>query len=468
MKNWRAVSPSKSVLALFCLAFFFPAVLAGQGAPPQRYAPLPFTTPRPIQPSSVASPQSIPLSMSTWTPLGPAPIVNGARPGGGPVSGRVTGIAAHPSDPNTIYVAAAGGGVWKTTNGGTSWTPLTDFASTLSMGALAIAPSNPLVIYAGTGEANNSGDSNFGGGVLVSTDGGNTWALRNNGGNFDRRTISEIAIDPTNSNVVYVAVAGGGVNGLSGNTGIWKTSDGGVTWTNTTGAIASDLSWSSIRIDPTNPGTLYAAVWGGAPGGVYKSTNGGISWNLLAGAVSGTAAGRIVVAVAKSNPQVVYVSAASNATGGLYKFMRSDDAGSTFTDLTVTTLNYMGNQGWYDTTLIVDPTSSGIVYAAGSSIMLRSVNSGVTFADIGFPSGGPHVDHHAAAFDANGKYLDGDDGGIYRFDDPTTFTWTQLNGNLNTIQFYGVALHPTDSNIALVGSQDNGISKYTNSLGWTC
>src|SRR5207249_3723755 len=215
----------------------------------------------------------IPLNTSTWTALGPAPILNGQRPGGGPVSGRVTGIAAHPTDPNTIYVAAAGGGVWKTTNGGTSWTPLTDLQSTLSMGAIAIAPSNPLVVYAGTGEANNSADSNFGRGVLVSTDGGNTWTLRNNGGIFDRKSISEIAVDPTNPNVVYVAIAEAGNNGLWGsNDGIWKTTDGGATWTNTTSAITTSLQWSSIRMDLTNPGTLYAAVYGGTAAGIYKTT----------------------------------------------------------------------------------------------------------------------------------------------------------------------------------------------------
>src|SRR5262249_35345506 len=107
-----------------------------------------------------------------WTGIGPAPIASGQRPGGGPVSGRIAGIAADPVDVNTIYIAAAGGGVWKTTDGGSTWDSLTDSQSTLSMGAIAIAPNNHSIIYAGTGEANNSGDSNFGRGVLVSTNGG--------------------------------------------------------------------------------------------------------------------------------------------------------------------------------------------------------------------------------------------------------------------------------------------------------
>jgi photosystem II stability/assembly factor-like uncharacterized protein len=200
------------------------------------------------------------------------------------------------------------------------------------MGAIAIAPSNRFILYAGTGEANNSGDSNFGRGVLVSVDGGATWTLRNNGGAFDRKTISEIAVDPSDANVAYVAIAGGGVNGLGGNTGIWKTTDGGATWTNTTAAITSTQAWSSVRIDPNNSLVLYAAVGssgGNSANGVYKSVNGGSNWSLLAEAPSGTVAGRIVVAVGKTDSQVLYVSATgtglagSTAFGSLYKFMRS-------------------------------------------------------------------------------------------------------------------------------------------------
>ena len=437
----------------------------------------------PVAQPAVAAPASSPasLSMSNWTALGPAPITNGQRPGGGPVSGRIAGIAADPGNANNIYVAPAGGGVWKTTDGGSSWTALTDAQATLSMGAIAIAPSNSQVIYAGTGEANNSGDSNFGRGVLVSTDGGATWTLRNASGAFDRKAIAEIAVDPGNANVVYVAVSGGGNNGLGGNNGIWKSIDGGATWTNTTSSITSSNPWTSVRIDVNNPAVLYAAVgniFGDAANGVYKTTNGGSTWTLLANAPGGNAAGRIVVAVSKSNSQVVYVSACGNGNGGstafgaLYKIERSDNGGSTFTDLTGGTPNYMGGQGWYDTTLLVDPSNAAIVYAAGAAgnnSVLRSTNSGVNWSDINSVAGaGPHVDHHAAAFDATGKYLDGDDGGIYRYD-PAVPSWTQLNGNtafLNTIQFTGIGLHPTDVNTALGGSQDNGTERYTGTLSW--
>jgi hypothetical protein len=171
----------------------------------------------------------------------------------------------------------------------------------------------------------------------------------------------------------------------------------------------------------------------------------------------------------------VYASAQSTSTfGALYKIERSDDGGATFTDLTAGTPNYMGGQGWYDTTLIVDPSNSAIVYAAGaagSNSVLRSTNSGVAWTDISSGAGGqgPHADHHAAAFDANGDFLDGDDGGIYRYHAATN-TWTQLNGTatfLNTIQFQGIGLHPSNINNALGGSQDNGTEQYTGTLSWT-
>jgi photosystem II stability/assembly factor-like uncharacterized protein len=434
------------------------------------------------------------LNPTTWTNIGPAPITADPTAESTPDTGRVTGITAHPTDANTIYVAASGGGVWKTTNGGTSWTALTDNQKTLSMGSIAIAPSNTNVLYAGTGQADGEGNSNFGRGVMVSTDGGATWTLRTNGGVFDRHEITEIAIDPQNSSVAWAAVSSCcATNTLFDfNNGIFKTTDGGVTWTNTTGSLrtlGAFASFTSVRIDPGTTGssaTLYAAAstpFGDADNGVYKSTDGGATWTKLTDTKlpSGTASGRIVVAVSKSNSQVVYVSASGNGNtgstpnGSLYKFLRSDDGGTTFTDLTAGTPNYMHSQGAFDTSLIVDPSNSAIVYAGGDSNpngIIRSIDSGAHWTDIaGIINGanGPHVDHHASAFDANGKFLDGDDGGIFRYDPAATPspTWTSLNGNLSTVQIYSIGIHPTDINTALAGSQDNGLVRYAGDLSWS-
>ena len=202
------------------------------------------------------------LSTSVWTSIGPTPLaVSSPTNVNTNVSGRITGVAADPTDSNIIYIAAAGGGVWKTVNGGTSWTPLTDTQRTLSMGAIAVAPSNGQVIYAGTGEANNSADSNFGRGILRSSDGGSTWTLATGPANaFDRLATSQITVDPTNANIAYVAMANFATNGLIGvNAGIYKTTDGGVSWVNTTTAIDATRPWSAVIIDLTIPSTLYSA-----------------------------------------------------------------------------------------------------------------------------------------------------------------------------------------------------------------
>ncbi|MDE3198797.1 MAG: hypothetical protein KGN84_20785, partial [Acidobacteriota bacterium] len=179
---------------------------------------------------------------TTWTALGPTPLNES-----GNASGRIAGVAVDPTDSSTIYIAAAGGGVWKTTDGGATWTPLTDSQSTLAMGAIAIAPSNHLKIYAGTGEANNSADSNSGAGILVSSDGGTTWSLTT--GSFNRLAIGKIAVDPTTDKVAYAAVNDFAENGLCcANTGVYKTTDGGSTWTNVTSAAGLDSAypWSDV------------------------------------------------------------------------------------------------------------------------------------------------------------------------------------------------------------------------------
>jgi photosystem II stability/assembly factor-like uncharacterized protein len=430
------------------------------------------------------------LLLSTWVPLGPAPLTF-TYPAPETFSGRIVGIAPSPTDPNTIYVGAAGGGVWETTDGGGIWVPRTDDQATLSMGAIAVAPSNSNVIYAGTGEANNAG-SYYGRGILVSTNGGATWALTG-ASVFDRLAIAQIAVDPTDSDTAYAAVNDFADNGrpFAGGTGIYRTHDGGQTWTNTTAAIDQYDPYSAVVIDPNNPGTVYAAIgdhfgdpYATGGNGVYKSTNGGNSWVKLGGGLPTNAQtiGRITLALAPSDSQVLYASIAgtgkpgSTAHGSLFKMMRSADGGATWADLTGGTPNYMSYQGDFDTTLIVDPANPAVVYAGGAagpafgepSALIRSTDGGVSWTGLDRTDGSitPHADHHALAFDANGNLLEGDDGGIFRLDSAAPVLWSDLNGNLNTIQFEGVGLHPTDPNVAVGGSQDNGTALYTGDPLW--
>ena len=431
----------------------------------------------------------ITLSTTSWTPIGPAPIVsslipNQLDPGNTPVSGRIAAVAADPTNANTIYIAAAGGGVWKTTDGGTTWSPLTDSQATLSMGAIAVAPSNPNIIYAGTGEADNSIDSFYGRGLLKSTDAGATWALLtgNVGLNeFDRTAISRILIDPTDPNTVYVAVATGGENGRVGPYGFYKSTDGGTTWANTMASVITDpiAEFTDAVLDPSNPHTLYVAVddptAARAESGVYRSTDAGATWSIAGNFPMGVG-GAIQVAIAPSAPQTLFAAMADPSSGGLLEMMKTSDGGNTWTALTKTP-NYMGSQGWYHTALAVDPSNANLVFAGGQNMgtlkgFIESTDGGNTWTDISTTTPnktGPHTDHHAIAFDANGKLLDGNDGGIWRLEssDPKNASWTDLNGNLNTITFTGIALDPSNPNIAYGGSQDNGTEKFTGSLGWT-
>jgi photosystem II stability/assembly factor-like uncharacterized protein len=417
------------------------------------------------------------LAQPSWISLGPAPILDGQTAGSQPVSGRISAIAADPRDAGTIYLAAAGGGVWKTTDAGNHWVPLTDDQTTLFMGAIALAPSNPDVIYAGTGEATNSALSFTGHGVLKSTDAGTSWTLLG-ADVFDLHTISQIVVAADDPNTVYVAVGGSGVHGVAGNTGIWRSMDGGATWTNTTTAITTSSAFSDVEIDPTNPHTLYAAVGsfrGSTVNGVYKSTDGGNTWAVAGDFPLDIRDGRMTVAVAPSDPQTLYVSVSASGLGGssfgrLLEVLKSTDGGNTWTALPNTP--DLGGSGWYGLPLAVDPSDPNTLYAsAGGNPIVESNNGGVNWFSlvVGADGNGPHTDHHAFAFDANGHLLDGNDGGIWRLDDPEFAQehWSDLNTNLQLTQYIGIAVDPTNPNIAYGGSQDNGTSKFTGSMAWT-
>src|SRR5262249_6021685 len=316
-----------------------------------------------------------------------------------------------------------------------------------------------------------------------STDAGATWTLLGSD-LFDRRTIAEIVVHPTDPNTVWVAVGAQATNGLPGNTGVWKSTDGGLNWVNTTANISTTAAVSDLEIDPTNPEVLYAAF--GAPGGstvngVYKSTDGGNTWVAAGNFPSGASdinIGRIEVAVAASAPQTLYAviaasgqNFATNPPGQLYRVMKSTDGGASWTNITAGVPgSYLGGYigpepnffGDYDNTLIVSPTDPNVVYAGGVDL-IRSTNGGVTWS---FVSGNIHDDNQSIGFDASGRLLVGTDEGIWRQTSPGATTYVSLNGNLNTIQFTGIATHPNNPNIAFGGAQDNGTERFNDNPLW--
>ena len=411
------------------------------------------------------------LASSDWDELGPAPIINGDY------TGRVSAVACSPTDPNRYFAGGADGGVWRTTDGGSSWTPLTDHMPTSAMGALALDPLNENIIYAGTGEANYANHSRYGLGLYKSTDGGESW-LQLAENVFGGRCFSKMVINPLNSQIIYAAItrAGGfpelaaakGHPGATGPLGLFRSDDGGSSWVQLTNGLPN-LSATDVAMDPSDPQTLYAAIgriFGHPDNGIYKSTDGGDSWSKLGGGLPPGTVGRISLAVAPSMPSRIYtlITRPSDAFGGGASVLgayRSDDSGTSWTSIPVGSIQ--STYGWYLSVVSVQPTDPDVVIMGGLSLR-RSTNAGANWYTI-TP---PHVDMHAIAWDADGRMVVGDDGGVHRTSNLGN-NWTSHNNNLGVIQFYaGLSLHPTSDVTIFGGTQDNGSNRRnTDTMNWT-
>src|SRR5580692_1168908 len=357
------------------------------------------------------------------------------------IGGRVVAVAGVPSEANLFYMGAVDGGIWKSTDYGIKWVNLSDGTlpgDSSSIGAIAVAPSNANVIWAGTGESDIRGDMVTGDGVFKSTDAGKSW---NYAGLRDTRTTSAIVIDSRNSGIVYVASMGHAFAPDS-NRGVFKTVDGGKTWTKVlfvneaTGAIA-------LSMDPTHPATLYAAMWqaqrqpwrlvsGGAGSGLYKTTDGGAHWMNLSrnpGYPSGVL-GRLGVAVSPSNPRVVYSIVQAKA-GGIF---RSADGGATWRrtndDME------LRQRAFYYMSVFVDPKNPNVIYVPNVQGLWLSRDAGRTFRALR----PPHGDNHIVWIDPHNPkiLLEGNDGGATVSTDGGE-TWSGEH-NQPTGQFYHVSL----------------------------
>jgi photosystem II stability/assembly factor-like uncharacterized protein len=392
---------------------------------------------------------------TSWTFAGPTNI-----------GGRVTAIAA--VNTQTYYVGTASGGVFKTTNAGTTFTPIGDDVLSLSIGDVALDPSNPQTLYVGTGESNGGGGSlTYGGqGVFRSTDGGQTWVAL---GLEDTGTIGRILVHPTDPNTLWVA-ASGKLFGTDPHRGVYRSTDGGQTWTKTL-FVNDSTGVVDLTLNPQNPNTLYAAAWerqrtasnrhyGGHGSGLYRSTNGGQTWTeLTSGLPSGADIGRIGVVVAPSLPTTVYAFY-SDASGDPRGFFRSTDGGSTWAARAT-----VGNSPyeWWFGQLRVDPTDANRLYY-GSLTLFTSTNGGSSWQDI---NGIMHVDHHGVWIDpANANnLLAGNDGGIYRSSNRGQ-SWAKPPGGFPVTQFYTTEIDASQPQRLYGGTQDNGTNRtLTGGLG---
>ncbi len=376
-----------------------------------------------------------------WRSIGPANM-----------GGRTADVEGVPGNPNIVYAATASGGLWRTDNGGMKWRPIFERENTISIGDIALEPSNPDVIWVGTGESNVRNSVSFGDGVYKSTDGGKSWQHL---GLKDTERISRICINPRNPDTVYVGALGHAF-GPNEERGVFMTTDGGKTWTKTL-YVDAQHGVSDLDIDPSNPNILYAAMWsferkpwthrsGSEKGGVFKSIDGGRTWNKLTNGLP-KLAGRIGVKIAPSNPNIVYTITESK-DGTLY---RSDDRGETFKQ--VSKQANIVSRGFYYTDLRVDPTNENRVYAVASTLFV-SIDGGRTFRSI---TGRTHIDYHALWIDPQNprRMWQGQDGGVAVSYDQGE-TWEYVN-NIPLGQFYQIhADNRQPFYYVMGGLQDNG------------
>jgi photosystem II stability/assembly factor-like uncharacterized protein len=368
-------------------------------------------------------------------------------------AGRVSVIVGVPGDPFTFYVSGANGGVWKTINGGTTWKPIFDDQSVLSIGEIAVAPSNPDIIYVGTGEENPRNNASFGDGVYRSNDGGETWA---HVGLEDSDRIARIRVDHGNPEVAYACVLGHEW-GPSEQRGVFKTTDGGKNWQR---VLFKDTltGCSDIDVNPLNSNEIYAGMYtylrqawhlnsGGGETALYKSMDGGTTWKKLTNGIPAVL-DRIGVAVADSSPEIVYmISETPNYEGELW---RSDDAGASWR--VVNKDPQLAFRPFYYSDIRVDPHDPNRVYSLGGSLWM-SEDGGRNFRTIGRDV---HGDHQALWIDPQNskRILSGSDGGFQISDDKGE-NFAVLN-NIAFTQFYHVNYDMQKPYMLCGGLQDNG------------
>src|SRR6202521_2988208 len=368
-------------------------------------------------------------------------------------AGRVNAVSGVLGQPETFYFGSVGGGVWKTNNAGRTWKPVFDSQSAASIGAIGVAPSDPNVVYVGTGEADMRDSIQFGDGMYKSTDGGKTWKHI---GLENTRQIGRVIVDPKNPNVVFVAALGHAY-GPSPDRGVYRSRDGGATWQKVL-FRNDDVGAIDLNFDPTNSQIVYATMWNvrrppwfiyapanGPGGGIFKSTDGGTTWKEISAGIPLENRGRIGIAVAPTNRNRVYAVVDAfvvdkehpddpqkiKKLGGLF---RSDNAGATWAK--ISSDERVWGRGWYFSKIVADPKNADIVYASNTSVY-RSSDAGKTWTAIkGAPGGDDYHQLWIYPDDPKRMVLGSDQGAIVSVDGAET--WSSWY-NQSTAQIYHVA-----------------------------
>jgi len=383
-----------------------------------------------------------------WAIIGPSSVpTNGG-------AGRLNFITFHPTQSNTYWVGSASGGLWKTTNNGVSWTSNTDQLPVLGVSDLAIDPNNPNIMYLATGDGD--GNHTYSIGVLKSTDGGNTWNTTGLSWFVTQgRVIRRIVVKPDNSNVIIIA----------SNNGIYRTTNGGANWTQVQTGNFYDLEWK-----PGNPNTIYAARYNG----VFRSTDGGATWAAISSGFP-TNGGRVEIAVTPADSNYIYAVVANPSTDGLLGVYRSTNGGGSWS-LRANSPNILGyqsngsdngGQAYYDLAMDASPINKEEVVVGGINIW-RSTNGGNSWTIIAHwtGSGAPyvHADIHWLKYTSANTIFACHDGGISRTTNSGS-SWSDISGNLEVHQIYRISGSVSNSERHLMGTQDNGTTLLDNSSG---
>ena len=387
----------------------------------------------------INSSSQINAKTSNWLPVGPFSHTNTGSWSSG--QGRVNVVYVDPNNANTIYIGAPAGGIWKSTDAGVNWSPLSDNLPQIGVSGIVVAHNNSNVIYIATGDRDAT--DTYSVGILKSTDGGVTWNTTGLSFANTFTTASDIYMHPTDANILWVATSAG----------LYKTTNAGVSWTNVLSGNIKD-----IKLKPGDPNTIYAVK----PSSFHKSTDGGTTFTTITSGLPASS-GRLVIDVTPANSAYVYVlsSTTAHAFQGLY---RSTDSGTTFAKTASTTNVFESTQAWYDLALAVSSTDANVVFTGCLNIW-KTTDGGTTFTKVNnwsSPAAATytHADIHFLRYYGNKLYC-GSDGGIYVSSNTGT-SFSSLTTGLQISQFYKISVSKQTSSKMVGGLQDNGGHGYSN------